>query len=79
MRLGAGDVRGGGDVALIRRREDAEGDRDAGVKVQVVDRWMREHFSNTFQRTERISQEGSRLLEVEGKGKKRFGGGSNVS
>jgi len=31
---------------------------------------MREHFSNTFQRAERISQEGSLLLEVEGRGKK---------
>ncbi|KAB8296403.1 hypothetical protein EYC80_009147 [Monilinia laxa] len=58
------------DVASIRRREDAEGDRYSCVKVQVDDLSMREHFSNTFQRTERISQEGSLLLEVEGRGKK---------
>jgi hypothetical protein len=50
------------DVASIRRREDAEGDRYSCVKVQVDDLSMREHFSNTFQRAERISQEGSLLL-----------------
>lgn len=65
------------DVASIRRREDAEGDRYSCVKVQVDDLSMREHFSNTFQRAERISQEGSLLLEVEGRGKKTFTG--NVS
>jgi len=54
----------GSGVASIRRREDAEGDRYSCVKVQVDDVSMREHFSNTFQRAERISQEGSLLLDL---------------
>jgi hypothetical protein len=39
-------------VAPVRRRKEAEGDRDSGVKVQVDDSSVREaHFSNAFRGT----------------------------
>lgn len=50
-------------VAPVRRREDAEGDRDAGVKVQVDDLEVREIlFSNAFRRDERKTRRGLLLL-----------------
>ena len=50
-------------VVPVRRREDAEGDRDAGVKVQVDDLQVLENdFSNAFRLTERKTRRGLLLL-----------------
>lgn len=61
-------------VAPIRRREDAEGNRDSGVKVQVDDLSGRERFSNAFRLTERKTRRDLLLLsEVKrGKGRERI-------
>lgn len=56
---------GGGlyGVASIRRRKDAEGNRNSGVKVQVADLNLRENvFSNAFRRAERKTRRGLLLL-----------------
>jgi hypothetical protein len=58
-------------VAPVRRREDAEGDRDSGVKVQVDDLSGREHFSNAFRLAERKTRRDLLLLGEEGKGRER--------
>jgi hypothetical protein len=52
-----------GGVAPVRRREDAERDRNSGVKVQVDDFSMQEaDFSNAFRRAERKTRRGLLLL-----------------
>jgi hypothetical protein len=52
-------------VAPVRRREEAEGDRDSGVKVQIDDLSVRENlFSNAFRRNERKTRRGLLLLWV---------------
>ena len=52
-----------GGVASIRRREDTEGNRNAGVKVQVDDYQVREKlFSNAFRLAERKTRRGLLLL-----------------
>lgn len=61
--LDMGLLSGLNGVAPVRRREDAEGDRDAGVKVQVDDLEVREIlFSNAFRRDERKTRRGLLLL-----------------
>jgi hypothetical protein len=61
-------------VAPIRRREDAEGNRDSGVKVQVDDLSGREHFSNAFRLAERKTRRDLLLLDEvkRGKGRERI-------
>jgi hypothetical protein len=49
-------------VAPVRRREDAEGDRDSGFKVQVDYLSVRELFSNAFRRAERKTRRDLLLL-----------------
>jgi len=66
-------------VAPVRRREDAEGDRDSGVKVQVDDLSGREHFSNAFRLAERKTRRGLLLLVEEGKGKRAYEDASLLS
>jgi hypothetical protein len=58
------DVSSGGfdGVVPVRRREDAEGDRDSGVKVQIECLSEREHFSNAFRRAERKTRRDLLLL-----------------
>jgi hypothetical protein len=53
-------------VAPVRRREDAEGNRDSGVKVQVDDLSGRELFSNAFRLAERKTRRDLLLLGEEG-------------
>jgi hypothetical protein len=48
--------------APVGRREEAEGDRNAGVKVQIDDLSGRELFSNAFRRAERKTRRGLLLL-----------------
>jgi len=49
-------------VAPVRRWENAEGDRDAGVKIQIDDLSGQELFSNAFRRAERKTRRGLLLL-----------------
>jgi hypothetical protein len=58
-------------VAPVRRWKNAEGDRDAGVKVQIDDLFWRELFSNAFRRAERKTRRGLLLLLKEGEGRER--------
>jgi hypothetical protein len=58
-------------VAPVRRWENAEGDRNAGVKVQIDDLSGRELFSNAFRRAERKTRRGLLLLLKEGEGRER--------
>lgn len=55
-----------GIVAPVRRWEDAEGDRDAGVKVQVDDLSGRELFSNAFRRARKEDKKGTLASGKEG-------------
>lgn len=52
----------GGLFRPIRRRKDAERDRNAGVKVQIDELLVRELFSNAFRRAERKTRRGLLLL-----------------
>jgi hypothetical protein len=51
------------DVVAVRRREDADGNRNSGVKVQVDDSSRRELFSNAFRVSERKTRRDLLLLE----------------
>lgn len=59
-------------VAPVRRWEDAEGDRDSGVKVQVDDLSGRELFSNAFRRARKEDKKGT-LASGERRGKRARG------
>lgn len=54
-----------GCVAPVRRREDAEGNRDAGVKIQDADLRVREPLLEPFELAAERCREMSLLLAVE--------------
>lgn len=63
-------------VAPVRRREEAEGDRDTGVEVQIDSCSVREKlFSNAFRRAERKTRRGLLLLLGRKKGREESVGG----
>jgi hypothetical protein len=66
---------GRGGVVPVRRGEEADRNRNSGVKVQVDDSSMQleKHFSNAFRRAERKTRRGLLLLLEKERGKKAFG------